>query len=286
MPGTAILLKRGSHTLHATPLVVSGIFFIADSFISVLLAVGVATAEKPASDEKRTSEAQHNSKLHAHWGYVGIEGPEHWAMLSPQYMTCETGSKQSPINIHAPQHSNAQETLVFEYRPTRIYIANNGHTIQVDYKSNSMLHVNDRTYHLRQFHFHDPSEHEIEGISYPMELHLVHQNSKGHIVVVSVFLELGTANSWIASIWDWMPKTASEKLTPLSMNVADILPAHTHHYMYKGSLTTPPCTEGVEWILLKESVRISADQRKQFADIIGANARPVQPIHERDVVEY
>ena len=104
--------------------------------------------------------------------------------------------------------------------------------------------------------------------------------------MVSVFLELGAANSCIAKIWNWMPKTATEKITPLSMNIVNILPTNTHHYMYKGSLTTPPCSEGVQWILLKEPVQISADQRKQFADIIGENARPVQPTRERNVVEY
>jgi carbonic anhydrase len=172
------------------------------------------------------------------------------------------------------------------FRPTHVHVANNGHTIQVDYKSYSVLHVNDRTYRLRQFHFHDPSEHEIEGESYPMELHLVHQDPGGHILVVSVFLKLGAANSWIAGIWDWMPKTTTGVSTPLFMNVAEILPVNTHHYAYKGSLTTPPCTEGVQWILLEEPVQISADQRKKFADIIGENARPVQPLDERNIVEY
>lgn len=231
-------------------------------------------------------ETQQDAHLQAHWTYTGIEGPEHWAMLSQEYMVCEAGSQQSPINIRQSHHADTQEALVFHYMPTHVHVANNGHTIQVDYKSNSGLHVNDRTYHLRQFHFHLPGEHQVEATRYPMELHLVHQDPMGHIVVVGVFLELGAANSWIARIWEWMPKTADEEITPLSMNIADLLPTNTHHYSYRGSLTTPPCTEGVQWILLKEPVQISGEQRQQFAEIIGEDARPVQPVGERDVQEY
>ncbi|WHZ27903.1 MAG: Carbonic anhydrase, alpha class [Nitrospira sp.] len=261
-------------------------YYFAVSLMGLLFSTTAATEEKPAGDRDKIDTTPQDGRLRSHWGYMGIEGPTHWAMLSPQYMTCEAGSKQSPINIHAPHHSNTQETLAFDYKPTPVHVANNGHTIQVDYKSYSVLHVNDRTYRLRQFHFHDPSEHEIEGIHYPMELHLVHQDSRGHIVVVSVFLELGAANPWIADIWNWMPETTTDMSTPLFINVAEILPSNTHHYTYKGSLTTPPCTEGVQWILLEQPVQISADQQKRFADIIGENARPVQPAHERNVEEY
>jgi carbonic anhydrase len=121
--------------------------------------------------------------------------------------------------------------LAFQYRPTPVRIANNGHTIQVDYKSDSVLHVNDRVCRLRQFHFYDLNEHEVEGVGYPMELHLAHQEPRGHIVVVSVFMELGVVNSWIANIWNWMPKTTAEELTPLSMNIKEIPPANTHRYI-------------------------------------------------------
>ncbi len=261
-------------------------YYFAVGLIGLLFGTAAATEEKPPGDRDKMDKTQRDARLQSHWGYMGIEGPKHWAMLSPQYMTCEAGSKQSPINIHAPHHSSTQETLAFDYKPTPVHVANNGHTIQVDYKSYSVLHVNDRTYRLRQFHFHDPSEHEVEGIRYPMELHLVHQDHTEHIVVVSVFLELGAANPWIAKIWNWMPKTTTDVSTPLSINVAEILPSNTHHYTYKGSLTTPPCTEGVQWILLEKPVQISADQQKRFAGIIGENARPVQSIHGRDVEEY
>lgn len=281
----AVRSERFSHDFLTMRYVSPRVFLLAVGLIGLLFGTAAATEEKPAGDRNKMHKAQPDARLQSHWGYVGIEGPAHWAMLSPEYVACEAGSKQSPINIHAAHHADTQQTLAFHYRPTQVRVANNGHTIQVDYRSQSVLLVGDKVYSLRQFHFHDPSEHEIEGVRYPMELHLVHQDPRGHIVVVSVFLELGAANSWIAKIWNWMPKTTTEELTPLSMNIADILPAHTHHYMYEGSLTTPPCTEGVRWILLKEPVQISADQRNQFADIIGENARPVQPTYERSVVE-
>lgn len=242
--------------------------------------------DKPMIGQENTATPQHDSHLQAHWSYRGIEGPEHWAMLSPEYLSCEAGSQQSPINIHAPQQPGSQENIAFHYRPTDIHVANNGHTVQVDYKSRSVLHVGDRVYYLRQFHFHLPSEHEIEGIRYPMELHLVHQDLQGHIVVVGVFIVIGTKNPWLAGMCEWIPKNTGEVATPLTMNVARVLPENTHHYSYRGSLTTPPCKEGVQWILLKDLIQISEEQRQQFLKIIGENARPVQPLHERQVQEY
>lgn len=246
----------------------------------------VAADEQAAKQRDTSQSSQHDTHLEAHWAYRGIDGPGHWAMLSPGYLVCEAGSQQSPINIHMPQHMGTQENLVFHYQPTPAHVANNGHTIQVDYRSHSVLHVNNRAYHLRQFHFHAPSEHQIEGMTYPMELHLVHQDSRGHIVVVGVFMTLGLKNLWLARLWDWMPKSVEEVSTPLTLNVADVLPSNTHHYTYRGSLTTPPCTEGVQWILLKEPIPISDEQRQQFIKIIGENARPIQPLHEGQVEEY
>jgi carbonic anhydrase len=149
--------------LHVGPCV----FLVAVSLSGLLFAPAAATEKKPASEGRKSSEAQHDAELHAHWAYTGIEGPNHWAMLSPEYVACEAGSKQSPINIHAAHHADTQQTLAFQYRPTPVRIANNGHTIQVDYRSQSVLLVNDRVYRLRQFHFHYPSEHEIEGVRYP-----------------------------------------------------------------------------------------------------------------------
>ena len=225
-------------------------------------------------------------QLQAHWSYRGIEGPDHWAMLRQDYLTCEKGSQQSPINIHLPQHRDNSETIVFHYNPTQINSTNNGHTLQVDYKSQSGLHVNDRKYHLRQFHFHEPSEHQVEGKTYPMELHLVHQDPRGHIVVVAVFMEVGPENALLKQVFDRMPQSGQSMENKGQLNVRNLLPTNTHHYAYRGSLTTPPCTEGVLWIVLKDTIKVSASQIKRFVSTIGDNARPVQPLEDREVLDY
>jgi carbonic anhydrase len=227
-----------------------------------------------------------SEQLQAHWSYMGIEGLDHWAMLSPEYLTCENGSQQSPINIHLPHHRENSETIVFHYNPTQINGTNNGHTLQVDFRSQSGVHVNDRAYHLRQFHFHEPSEHQVEGRSYPMELHLVHQDPQGHIVVVAVFMEVGPENALLTTIFNRIPQSGQSMESERQFNVKDLLPTNTHHYAYRGSLTTPPCTEGVLWIVLKDTIKVSASQIKLFVSAIGDNARPVQPLRDREVLDY
>ena len=229
----------------------------------------------------------------SHWGYRGVEGPDHWAMLNPSYNVCETGRQQSPINIVMPRHGHDQEELVFHYQPTPLSIRNNGHTIQVNYQGGSYLQLNGRSYKLRQFHFHDPSEHHIDGKVYPMEMHLVHQDERGHLLVVGVLLEFGKENRVFSRVGDWMqhhtgsrlPSTGQEVSTDLTFNLMDILPQDTHHFSYHGSLTTPPCSEGVQWIVLKTPIAISKVQADRFNATVGPNARPVQSLEHRDVQE-
>jgi carbonic anhydrase len=161
----------------------------------------------------------------------------------------------------------------------------NGHTIQVNVPPGSELHVNGRTYRLGQFHFHEPGEHHVDGQTYPMEIHLVHQDTKGHIVVLALLVETGSPNQSLAALWNMLPTTEGEQGSERTFNPRDLLPTGTHHFSYHGSLTTPPCTEGVQWIVLRDPVSMSARQVAQFVSIIGHNARPVQPLHGRRVHE-
>jgi carbonic anhydrase len=220
-----------------------------------------------------------------HWAYTGREGIEHWGMLSPAYMTCEAGSHQSPINIEMSRHARAQEQLTRMYLPTSGQVLHNGHTIQINVQAGGGVLLNGRPYVLRQFHFHDPSEHHVDGKSYPMELHLVHDDARGHVLVIGVLLDVGADNEELAAIWTRLPGTAGEKSSVPMLNVSALLPATTHHFSYHGSLTTPPCTEGVQWIVLRDHLTLSKEQMQKFVSLVGHNARPVQPLHGRKVIE-
>ena len=268
------------------------IIFLLFSF--VFIHIGLSKAGEPRTEKQKGLSSENNQELeHTHWGYRGVEGPEHWAMVNPSYMTCETGRQQSPINIVMPRHGHEQEDLQFHYQPTPLTIRNNGHTIQVNYGTGSSLRLNGKTYQLRQFHFHDPSEHHIDGKGYPMEMHLVHQDEGGHVLVVGVLVTFGRENPVFARVGDWMqkhtgqrfPSKGQEVTTDLTFNLMDVLPHETHHFSYYGSLTTPPCSEGVQWIVLKTHIEISQIQAARFMTTIGPNARPLQPLNQRELLE-
>lgn len=256
------------------------------------LAMTDASEKSPGAGESRSVQGEPKGASD-HWGYEGVEGPGHWAMLQPSYMTCEAGRQQSPINIEMPRHGENQEDLSFHYQPTTLTVRNNGHTIQVNYHDGSFLRLNRQSYKLRQFHFHDPSEHHIDGKTYPMEMHLVHQDDGGHTLVLGILLAFGKENQVLASTGDWLeeqtghrlPSKEGEVFTDVPFNLMDLLPSNTHHFSYHGSLTTPPCSEGVQWIILKTPIEISKVQGERFITTIGPNARPLQPLGEREILE-
>jgi carbonic anhydrase len=206
-------------------------------------------------------------------------------MLSPAYMACEAGSHQSPIDITMPRHAKTQERLAFHYQPAPVRALDNGHTIQVNVPPGSELQLNGRTYRLGQFHFHAPSEHHVEGRTYPMEVHLVHQDAKGHVVVIGVFVETGSPSQSLDELWTMLPRMVGERGSEHTFSPRDLLPTGTRHFSYHGSLTTPPCTEGVQWIVLHDPIAMSAEQVAQFVAIVGHNARPVQPLRGRHIQE-
>jgi carbonic anhydrase len=192
-----------------------------------------------------------------------------------------------------PRHGENQEELTFHYQPTPLTVRNNGHTIQVNYQEGSYLRLNGQSYKLRQFHVHDPSEHHIDGKTYPMEMHLVHQDDAGHTLVVGLLLAFGRENLVFSRTGDWLerhkgrrlPSKEGEVFTDVPFNLMDLLPSNTHHFSYHGSLTTPPCSEGVQWIILKAPIEISKVQGERFITTIGQNARPLQPLGEREIKE-
>ena len=221
-----------------------------------------------------------------HWSYEGKEGPQHWAKLDPAYATCGSGHAQSPIDItHAKPAELAP--LEFAYQSVPLSIINNGHTIQVNYPPGSTLKVGDRTYTLKQFHFHHPSEESIAGRRFDLVAHLVHDDGSGHLAVVAVLFKTGPSNPLLASVWGNLPaQTGKVREVPaVSLNAQDLLPADHGYYTYSGSLTTPPCTEGVTWYALKVQSTLSSNQLAAFAKLYPKNARSIQPLSGREILE-
>lgn len=220
-----------------------------------------------------------------HWTYDGASGPGNWGDLSADYSACKSGRMQSPIDFRGG-FAAKPEPIEFDYHLTPLRIVNNGHTIQVNYAPGSGITIGGKRYELLQFHFHSPSEHTIDAKQSAMELHFVHKAHDGELAVVSVMMNIGDANLALSEIWPHIPAQAgAEKLVPgVLINGRDLLPAGRDYYRYMGSLTTPPCSEGVNWHVMVEPVSVDSRQVASFLSVIGENARPVQPQYSRLIV--
>ena len=219
------------------------------------------------------------------WGYAAENGPDVWARLSPEYRLCSIGIHQSPIDIVNPTPVELP-ALVFNYQPVTLNIHNTGHTIQVTYPKGSWIEVDGTKYHLLQFHFHAPSEHTVKGQSSDIEMHLVHESEEGALAVIGVLIESGRDNSEFIPIWHHLPSTPgeSEHSEDIIFNAVNLLPSRKHTYRYDGSLTTPPCSEGVKWFVLTTPIEMSESQIAAFKSIMSGNNRPVQPLNGRELL--
>ena len=222
-----------------------------------------------------------------HWGYSGAGGPANWGQLMPEFKTCSEGRKQSPIDIVGAVAGNLPK-LQLNYKETGLELVNNGHTIKAAYAPGSGIQVDGDQYQLLQFHFHSLSENKINGQFSPVEAHLVHANAAGDLAVVGVMFNEGAANPLLETLWRYTPSKANSTMSvATSISVTDLLPASTDYHGFTGSLTTPPCTEGVRWMVLKQPVTISAAQIKKFRGFFGDHNtnRPVQPLNGRTVYQ-
>lgn len=221
-----------------------------------------------------------------HWSYAGKGGPQAWGQLKPEFNVCAIGKRQSPINIEDSYTlQGPAEPLHFNYQPSSGTVINNGHTIQVNVEGNNTLIVRGSVYNLVQFHFHTPSEEQVNYRSYAMVVHLVHKNAEGQLAVVAVLLDPGEANALIDKVWTYMPLDVGDEVRMPAglLNLNELLPKDQRYYQYLGSLTTPPCTEGVLWMVIKQPTQISAAQLRLFQQLYPSNARPVQPVNDRPI---
>ncbi len=268
---------------------------------------GEDTGTTPASASRRTARpvpasqlspraraaatAGHEPSAHGgnpHWSYEGDTGPQAWGKLKPDFNVCAIGKRQSPINIEdGATLQGPAEPLQFHYQPSGASVVNNGHTIQVDMLGENHITVRGGIYKLVQMHFHHPSEERVNFKSFAMVAHLVHKNAEGQLAVVAVLLEPGAANAVINTVWTYMPLDTGDRvrMPADALDLTALLPTDQRYYQFLGSLTTPPCTEGVLWMVLKTPTTISRDQLKLFAQLFPNNARPVQPLNGRPVRE-
>jgi carbonic anhydrase len=250
-----------------------------------------APREKEARMERESEETSADVHQEVHWSYEGETDPKHWGDLSPANSACVNGQEQSPINIEISQVKADQqlEKLEINYAPSEFSLANNGHTIQGSPAvTNNSIVADGKEYKLAQFHFHTPSEHQFNGQNFDMELHLVHKDENEQLAVLGIMIREGTLNPELEKVWKALPKTKTPEDTKLVVliDLMNILPKDQQSFVYNGSLTTPPCSEDVNWIVLEQPIEMSKEQINAFRQIFPDNHRPVQPLNERDVIKH
>jgi carbonic anhydrase len=220
-----------------------------------------------------------------HWSYAGEAGPEHWGSLDKASAACSSGSQQSPLDIVDATQAELPELKV-AWNALAGSIFNNGHTIQIDTQSGGSLAAGDASYDLLQFHFHAPSEHLVGGQKFPMEVHFVHKNSAtGTLGVLGVFLKEGAGNPAFAAIVGAMPKQhAATAPIPADVDINALLPKSLAYWSYEGSLTTPPCSETVDWRVLIEPIEVAGADIAAFTALYPLNARPAQTVNRRFIL--
>jgi carbonic anhydrase len=237
---------------------------------------------KKAAKKKETNPAQ---EMHVHWGYDGEGAPANWGNLKPEYATCASGKRQSPIDIRGGIKVDLAP-IRFAYKPTKFTVVDNGHTVQVNVGAGSTIHVLGKRYELVQFHFHKPSEERINGRPFDMVIHFVHKDYDDNLAVIAVLLETGAENPQIQTLWNNMPLEPHQEVLALDvLEPAKLIPQDTAHWTYMGSLTTPPCTENVLWMVIKQPMQVSPEQIAIFARLYKNNARPIQPTSGRLIKE-
>ncbi|MCC7405122.1 MAG: carbonic anhydrase family protein [Bdellovibrionales bacterium] len=246
-----------------------------------LPASGASTEDHPPADHPPAAH-------HPRWSYEGVFGPAMWGDLDAEYASCKTGDMQSPVDLKWSKPAQGRK-LDFKLQPSRLRLVDNGHTIQANIDSGSQLSIGGEVYDLVQIHFHSPSEHTLSGKQFPMELHMVHKSPSGKLAVVGRMMKVGAKeNPLIGKLWANLPKDKSSEVevAGTTLEVAEFLPKSLTYYNYAGSLTTPPCTQGVDWNVLNTPLEISKAQLEAFKAIYPNNSRPVQALNGRKPINF
>lgn len=253
-----------------------------------------AARARRAADARRKKEAAAAAaaaieaakpKNGTHWTYEGEFGPENWSKINTAWAACNTGNRQSPIDLRDGIKVDLEQ-INFDYHPSSFNEIDNGHTIQVNVAGGNFLSVGGTTYELQQFHFHRPGEERINGKGTEMVVHLVHKSYDNKIAILAVLLERGDANPMIQTVWNNLPLEKHMTVTPsIVIDVNEILPARRDYFTYMGSLSEPPCTENVLWLVMKQPMTASPQQMALFSRLYPFNSRPVQQANGRMIKE-
>jgi carbonic anhydrase len=249
------------------------------------LVAGCSSADEPtAADTSAAPSATPDEPKPAEFRYtVGVEGPDHWAELSPGYAECADATSQSPIDLTGAVATDVGDPVV-RYVDGPVRLTNTGHSVQLTPQGGSTLEIDGHATELQQIHMHEPAEHTVDGVRLAGELHLVHKDADGQITVLAVLLEEGAENQALAPYLAALPREVDATTALDSFDVTALLPPSLSSYRYTGSLTTPPCTEGVQWVVLQQPVEVSTEQLAAFRDVVARNNRPVQPVGDRELV--
>lgn len=249
-----------------------------------------AEAPKPTVSAKAVEATPQAKDLTPpHWGYLGKEAPRFWADLSAEYALCKTGRNQSPINLKDQAAVGTTGLAGFDvyYRETALKIIDTGHTVQVNIPLGSYIKINGHRYELVHYNFHTPSEHQKDGFNYPMEMHLVHRDGEGNLAIIGIIFQEGETNETLADLMRFLPDKENKQVIheEVKIHPAKFFPLDKRFYKYSGSLTTPPCSEGVYWMVFKQPVEASVRQLEKMNEYLGANARPIQPLQGRTLLK-
>jgi carbonic anhydrase len=220
-----------------------------------------------------------------HWAYDGEGGPAAWGRMKPEFAACSAGKRQSPIDIREGLKLSL-DPVAFDYQPSSFKVQDNGHTIQVNLAAGNSIEVLGQRFELVQFHFHRPSEESIDGRRFDMVAHFVHKSLEGRLAVVAVLIERGGAQGQLQQVWNNLPLEKGDTVSARgTLDLERLLPSDRGYFTYMGSLTTPPCSEGVLWMVMKQPLQASADQLGVFARLYPMNARPIQSASGRLIKE-
>ena len=248
-----------------------------------------AAPPRPAAPRRAAAPAgaaaHGTAGAHAHWSYQGPAGPQTWGGLKPEFNLCGNGQRQSPIDIRGGLAVDL-EPVKFNYQASPFAVIDNGHTVQVNLAPGNHVEIGGKRFDLVQFHFHRPSEERIDGRQFEMSVHLVHKDDQGKLAVVAVLLDKGPPQPAVQKVWNNLPlERGEESAARVQLDPAEILPTDRRYFTYMGSLTTPPCSEGVQWVVMRQPVTMSPEQLDLFARIYPMNARPVQQASGRRILQ-
>jgi len=275
-------IRKSTVNIQLSPFVKIGLTSVA--LVGLLTACAATPAATSTPEATETASA---AAAPAAWSYDGANGPDNWATLDPAYATCADGSAQSPIDITGPAATDLKN-IAFSYTAGEAGIFNNGHTVEAEplTEGENSIELDGVSYPFLQFHFHAPSEHEVNGERFPLEVHFVHKTEDGKIAVVGILVKEGEANAaWQTFVEKIAAATEDPEATVTELDWSTLLPAVQTTYRYDGSLTTPGCSEGVKWNVMTESITMSAEQIAAFVGAYPNNSRPVQPLDGRAIAQ-